>query len=74
MFGPYDELVIVRHCLESFGWDRCMAESNWFVSDVLGLKFKDTFDNIMEVCDAMGASQEQKDLVFYKNAERWYQC
>lgn len=74
MFAPHNELTIVRHCLESFGWDRCLAESNWFVLEALGWDFKDPFDNIMEVCDGMGATQEQKDLVFYKNAERWYQC
>jgi len=23
MFAPNNEFEIVRHCLESFGWDRC---------------------------------------------------
>merc|ERR1719210_2420170 len=59
MFAPHDVFDIVKHCVNEFGWERCLAESNWFVQEGRGYDFIKTFDNIMTVCDKLGATQDQ---------------
>lgn len=67
-----DPLHVLRHCIKEFGWDKCLAESNWFVGEAIGWKFSETFSNVMKVCKELGATQEQLNKVFYENAEKWY--
>lgn len=65
-------IPFIKFCLEQFGWDRCIAESNWFVSEGIGHEYSDVFKYIMQACDDLGATQEQKDMVFVNNAIKFY--
>lgn len=69
-----DPVEVLKHCIESFGWDRGVAESNWFVCEGLGWKLDKPFDLLSQACDELGATQAQRDKVFWINAERWYNC
>jgi len=72
--GEVDPIEVFKHCIESFGWDRCVAESNWFVSEGLGWSLNKPFDLVSQACDELGATEQQRDKVFWINAERWYNC
>ena len=60
------------HALKSFGSDRVLAESNWFVNTAMGKSFYDTFTSVLEACKRAGYTQEQTDAVFANNAKRVY--
>lgn len=69
-----DPVEVLKFCIESFGWERGVAESNWFVSEGHGWKLNKPFDFLSQACDELGATRAQRDKVFWINAERWYNC
>jgi len=63
---------VMLHCIKEFGYDRCLAESNWFMIEGFGGTVVEPMQLLMQYCQELGATQEQLDMVFFKNAERWY--
>jgi len=67
-----DPAKFLDHALKSFGADRVLAESNWFVNTAMGKGYYDSFTNVLEACKRAGYTQEQTDAVFLNNAKRVY--
>ncbi|MGE0723337.1 MAG: amidohydrolase [Alphaproteobacteria bacterium] len=63
-WGPY-----VLTCLELFGADRCMAESN-FPVDKMGIGYAGLFNALKRI--AAGASADEKRALFSETARRVY--
>ena len=66
---PKPYLIVV---LWAFGLDRCLAESNWFVSKAMGCSYDASFAKLNDALDAIGASDADRRAVFYENARRVY--
>jgi L-fuconolactonase len=69
-----DELVeatarYYEHCIETFGAERCMFESN-FPVDKLSLSYGVLWNAFKKI--AAGASEDEKHALFYATAERVY--
>jgi len=62
----------MEHALKTFGPERCLAESNWFVNTAMGVGYDVTFNHVMDACKNIGYTQAQIDAVFYGNAKRCY--
>jgi len=62
----------VKHCLESFGPDRCMFGSDWPVCKMS--KEEDAYATQIALLKELTAhlNNEEKDNVFYKTAEKFY--
>ena len=41
----------IDHALSAFGFDRCLAEGNWFVSDRMGDPYSRVFQLLKDACD-----------------------
>ena len=41
----------IDHALSAFGFDRCLAEGNWFVSDRMGDPYSRVFQLLRDACD-----------------------
>jgi|TARA_B110000208_G_scaffold98457_1_gene122999 L-fuconolactonase len=65
--GPY-----LEHALRSFGFDRCLAEGNWFVNAAMGDAYDASFNKLLAACAAVGASDAEVASVFAGNARRVY--
>ena len=65
---PYMSVAV-----KSFGFDRCMAESNWFVNVAMGDNYWKAFEIQKEVCEELGANKEDMDKIFFTNCERHYE-
>eukprot|EP00397_Hematodinium_sp_SG-2012_P049672 GEMP01057391.1.p1 GENE.GEMP01057391.1~~GEMP01057391.1.p1 ORF type:complete len:301 (+),score=64.60 GEMP01057391.1:49-903(+) len=66
---PQDYL---HYALKAFGADRCLAESNWFLSEVLDFSLPKPFDLIEEACLAVNLPVEKIQAVMRDNARRVY--
>lgn len=64
---PYLEVAI-----KNFGFERCLAESNYFVNIAMGDDYWYAFEVQKEVCEKLGASKEDLDKVFFTNCENHY--
>ena len=60
------------HAIREFGFDRVLAESNWFVSTAMGFDYDDTFGKVMDALRRAGATPAQVESVFEGNARRVY--
>ena len=72
-----DETEIVRylvHVLRTFGYSRCLAESNWFVcvAEGLNLRYDRNFGLLLKALDHLAATEEEKNMVFVGNARKIY--
>eukprot|EP00933_Yihiella_yeosuensis_P016311 TRINITY_DN13985_c1_g2_i1.p1 TRINITY_DN13985_c1_g2~~TRINITY_DN13985_c1_g2_i1.p1 ORF type:complete len:231 (+),score=33.39 TRINITY_DN13985_c1_g2_i1:41-694(+) len=68
-----DPLPYLQHALKVFGIDRCLYESNWFVSAALGDPFEKTFQANMAALQSLGwDTEEHFDKVFRTNAIKVY--
>jgi len=72
--GSMDATVLgpwIEHAIEIFGVDRCMFASNFPVDGMHG-----TFDELYSTFSAItaGLSDESRDKLFARNAERVYRC
>lgn len=61
---------ILHHVLTSFGYDRCLAESNWFVSN--GKGWANSLRAVLSVLKAQNAPPEAVQAVFELNAAKLY--
>ena len=41
----------IDHALSAFGFERCLAEGNWFVSDRMGDPYSKVFQLLKDACD-----------------------
>eukprot|EP00039_Didymoeca_costata_P019679 m.338513 g.338513 ORF g.338513 m.338513 type:complete len:294 (+) comp18450_c0_seq1:19-900(+) len=60
------------HALKAFGPERCMFESNWFVTDGMGFAYDRTLKEIVAACNRAGYTKEQIQNVLAGNAKRCY--
>ena len=60
------------HAIQTFGFDRVIAESNWFVNEAMGEAYDHTFVLVRQSCERLGATREQIEAVFCGNACRVY--
>jgi len=67
-----DPQPYLREALAAFGFDRCLAESNWFVSEALGRPYARSFEDLQVALDAVGATDADRRAVFADNARRVY--
>ena len=67
-----DPAPFLDHAIREFGYDRCMYESNWFVSNAMGDKYDSTFKHIQEACTRLGATEAETAAIFSTNATRVY--
>ena len=72
MWGKEDPQPYLEHALKTFGWHRCLYESNWFVNQAWGDNIDKTFLATHKACIDLGADQIQMDAVFKNNAVRVY--
>lgn len=59
-----DPQIYLQHALKTFGWDRCLYESNWFVSKGKGDMIDKTFLATHKACKDLGANEKQLEAVF----------
>lgn len=71
-WGVPDFIPYMKHCLQAFGFDRCLAESNWFLIECFGHAYSLPYQLLLKSCEELGATQDEKDMVFFKNAEKFY--
>ena len=67
-----DPQPYLEHALKTFGYDRCMYESNWFVNKATGDMLDKTFIANHKACLALSANESQLEAVFKSNAIRVY--
>lgn len=60
------------HAIASFGFDRIIYESNWFVSEALGDAYDKTAIMLLQACRRAKATKEDLHKVFVGNACRVY--
>jgi len=58
--------------VKAFGFQKIMAESNYLVNVARGDDYWMAFEMLEKACEELGATQEQKDNVFFKNCENFY--
>ena len=72
-WGVSDPLKFMNFAIASFGFERVMYESNWFVLEVLeGCKYDKTAKVVLDALCSQNATQEDMNAVFFGNAERIY--
>ena len=71
-WGVADPAPYIDHALQVFGFERCLAEGNWFVSEGLGESYGRVFELLKEGCERAGATAAQERAVFAGNARRVY--
>lgn len=67
-----DPSPLTKFVLQTFGYDRCMYESNWFMFAAQGIHWDVNYNQLLKALDELGASEEEKDKVFRLNAKRIY--
>ena len=67
-----DPQPYLQHALKTFGFERCLYESNWFVNKAMGDMYDKTFLATLKACQELGATEEQLEMVFRGNAARVY--
>ena len=70
--GVEDMMEMLRYTIKTFGFDRCLAESNWFVTEVKQDAYNFPFEMTLDVMREMNATDEQINNVFVNNAQDWY--
>ena len=62
--------------LRTFGFDRCLYEGNWFMSQEFkgGAPYSRTYDAILAALRRVGATEAQIEQVMRSNARRVYRC
>ena len=71
-WGCGDPCKYLEFAIETFGYDRVLYESNWFVSKIFGSKYDDTAKLIYKVLLSRKASRSEIENVFYQNAKKVY--
>lgn len=66
---PENLAPIVKHCIDSFGVDRCIFASDWPVC-LGGATLKEWVHGLKEVTKPYGAAAQKK--IFHDNAEKFY--
>ncbi len=61
----------IRHCIETFGPDRCMFESN-FPVDKQGCSYTVLFNAFQRICDEAGYTAAERADLFAGTARRFY--
>jgi predicted TIM-barrel fold metal-dependent hydrolase len=72
MFELEDSSSLTKHSLQEFGFDRCVYESNWFMTSAYKNTWDRNYDQILNALEELGATEEEKDAVYRKNAIRVY--
>ena len=73
MFSSADEAAsYFDDAIALFGYERLLAESNWFVGSSDESSYHYVYTLLMEACDRAGASDAEKAMVFHGNARRAY--
>ena len=67
-----DPAPYLDHALAAFGFDRCLAEGNWFVNAACGDAYDKSFGLLKAACARAGASDADVARVFASNARRVY--
>ena len=67
-----DPQPYLEWALRVFGFGRCMAEGNWFVSEALGARYMQSFVRVRAACLALKATDDEMRAVFSENARRIY--
>jgi predicted TIM-barrel fold metal-dependent hydrolase len=67
-----DRGQFLDHAIGVFGFERVLAESNWFVNNAKGEAYDLMFILIRQSCERLGATMEQISAVFSGNAARVY--
>ena len=62
----FDEIIAL------FGYDRLLAESNWFVGSSDSSRYDAPYTLLLEACERAGATDAEKEMVFSGNARRAY--
>ena len=62
----FDEIIAL------FGYDRLLAESNWFVGSSDTSLYHSPYTLLLEACERAGATDAEKEMVFSGNARRAY--
>ena len=70
--GVADPRPYLEWALRVFGFGRCMAEGNWFVSEALGARYMQSFVRVRAACLALKATDDELRAVFAENARRIY--
>eukprot|EP01065_Artemidia_motanka_P033724 TRINITY_DN40763_c0_g1_i1.p1 TRINITY_DN40763_c0_g1~~TRINITY_DN40763_c0_g1_i1.p1 ORF type:complete len:353 (+),score=36.50 TRINITY_DN40763_c0_g1_i1:858-1916(+) len=60
-----------KHCIQAFGVERCMFESN-FPVDKGSCGYVTLWNTFWRVSDALRLSADQVDMLCYRNAKDWY--
>jgi len=68
-----DPLPYLEFALNTFGYDRCMYESNWFVSAAMGDAYSKTYEYVCKALHNLEATSEEQEQVFCGTAVRVYQ-
>ena len=71
-WGCAEPLKYLDFAIETFGYDRVLYESNWFVSKLCGCNYDDTAKLLHEVLLSKKASSREIENVFYWNAKMVY--
>ena len=71
-WGVEDPQIYLEHALKTFGYDRCLYESNWFVNKAMGHQIDTSYMDINKAMIQMGASKQEMEAVFGNNAKRVY--
>eukprot|EP01047_Picozoa_sp_COSAG01_P051245 COSAG01_NODE_5263_length_4376_cov_3.153612_4_plen_304_part_00 len=71
--GTPDAAFYFDAAIRLFGFERLLAESNWFVGTSNGTSsYDECFQLLLDACDRAGGTEDQRRLVFADNARRCY--
>ena len=72
--GVSDPSVLIEYALKKFTFQRCMAESNWFVNVAFkpGYAIDRNFHLLLRACEKLNFTDAQIRAVFSDNARRVY--
>ena len=59
----------IDHALSAFGFERCLAEGNWFVSDRMGDPYSRVFQLLKDACDRAVRTQTPSAAGCTRDAE-----
>lgn len=73
-WGVSDPSELIQYALKKFTFQRCMAESNWFVNVAFkpGHSIDRNFDLLLRACKHLKFTDAQIRAVFSENARRVY--
>ena len=71
-WGVSDPAPLLDFALQTFGFDRVLFESNWFVLKALGYPYSWVVNHIKEAVLRNGGGQAELNKVFQVNADRVY--